>query len=153
MGCIWCFHPALGDRNVTITSKDLAKIGWTTGCPKCRALEAGDKTKTSRTHSHECRSRARELLADDVVFDRRIREALARRQQGGAPEQQDDHEHGAPAEAALDDEIDIPECSKRAAEDDANVEAPQRRLRTKTSVEPLSGTKRDRAGSSTDVRP
>ena len=44
------------DAQVRITQKDLDEFGYTTGCSRCEAIQAGSK-KWKRSHNDECRLR------------------------------------------------------------------------------------------------
>ena len=44
------------DKQLRITLKDLQEFGFTDGCPRCEAMQAGEY-RTKKLHSEECRLR------------------------------------------------------------------------------------------------
>ena len=112
-------------RQTTITVKELAKTGWTEGCPKCRALAAKDKSKTSASYSRACRARVAEMLRDDEEFKARVRLAMRRKQI--TPVQDNGEEEVDLEEEVEDVEMEIPDWDAGAWEQQRETEERQRK--------------------------
>ena len=59
-------------RQVMLHRSYFAKIGFTEGCQKCRAILRGDDADTSAGHSSACRERIEARMAEDPVLRSRL---------------------------------------------------------------------------------
>ncbi len=86
-------------RRAKIPRSCIKKFGVTPGCPKCRAIEQGDRGHEAGGHSGKCRERMEELMKGDPMFkervdraDERIMENLAKHMEKRDKERQRDAE-------------------------------------------------------------
>jgi hypothetical protein len=65
-------------RRAKITRDIVSKFGPSHGCPKCRAIERGDRGHEAVGHSAKCRERMEEQMMGDPVFRSRVERAEER---------------------------------------------------------------------------
>ena len=73
--------PEAQPRGVKIRQTILDKVGYTPGCPKCRALQRGDTSRTTPNQTPECRKRVEEEMEKDDAS----RGGVCKREEGVVP--------------------------------------------------------------------
>ena len=68
-------------RRVWISRAFLEKFGYSPGCPKCIAIQAGDETQPSLGHNPSCRSRIEKHLEEDPILKKKIESAQTRKEE------------------------------------------------------------------------
>ena len=76
-------YPSTIPRGFRITEKEIARAGYTPGCPKCRDMH-DDVLNIASRHNARCRKRVEEFLKGDEEFEeikRRVEERVSRYQE------------------------------------------------------------------------
>ena len=88
-----------GPVDIYIRTEDIKKYGYSKSCPKCRAMQLGDVTKSRASHSKECRARIRTSMVNDKVMRKKVEDAEKRRDEYLArriEEEMNDKDHKRP---------------------------------------------------------
>jgi len=72
--------PEVQPRGVKIRQTILDKVGYTPGCPKCRALQRGDTSRMTLNHTPECRKRVEEEMEKDEKMRAEVEAARGRKE-------------------------------------------------------------------------